>query len=165
MNAYWYGLKTDCKLGVLLPTYLKSNWNLEEKKNFPISSVIPQRSGKGGVREPQLWFKMFSLLVGREDKGTLAVSRHTQFGGCGGLWCAVGLLGTPAQDRGQLPARWHYFKEIPLSSDCWTLWPLPENSFPEWMLWPSHHWGRDIKEGRRLNCIHSDRLILLEIFR
>ena len=60
MNAYWYGLKTDCKLGVLLPTYLKSNWNLEKKKkNFPISSVIPQRSGKGGVREPQLWFKIF----------------------------------------------------------------------------------------------------------
>lgn len=66
----------------------------KKKKKVPIGSVIPQRSGKGGVREPQLWFKMFSLLVGREDKGILSVSRHTQFGGCGGLWCAVGLLGT-----------------------------------------------------------------------
>ena len=150
MNAYWYGLKTDCKLGMLLPTYVKSSWNLEEKKKtFPISSVIPQRSGEGGVREPQLWCKMFSLLVGREDKGTLAGSRLTQFGGCGRLPCAVVLLGPPAQDQGQLLPRWHEFKELPLSSDCWTLWPLPENSVPKWMLWISSL-TRDIKKERDL---------------
>ena len=33
--------------------------------------------------------------------------------------------------------------------NCWTLWPLPENSVPKWMLWISSL-TRDIKKERDL---------------
>lgn len=106
---------------------------------------------------------MFSLLVGREDKGTLSVSRHTQFGGCGS-WCAVGLLGTPAQDRGQLPRAGVNSRRCP----CFliaepSLGSLPENPVPKWM--PGHlvtAAETPRKEGDSTGA-PSDRLILLEI--
>ena len=97
---------------------------------------------------------MFSLLVGREDKGTLAVFRLTQFRGCAGLPCAVALLGPPAQDQGQLLPRWHELLN-PLA---------PSRKFCPQVDALNLVTDQRHQEGKRLNCIHSDRLILLEIF-
>lgn len=67
MHAYWCGLNMDSKLGVPLP-----NRDSEKKKILPICSLIPQRLGEGGLRDPELCFKLASLSMMR---GNLAMPR------------------------------------------------------------------------------------------